>query len=376
MLELLTDRQDFRKAVLIVALGFAVWSLAVSVDWGWIPASFVVVVLLVELVTGRLPDPALLVLTIVPTVIAESQDKGNVGWFVIVLLLAIVSSAEDIRPVTRVLIGATIAAPAALWVARVDDYVELGPWTWLSGLALGLVFGLVIGHLTRAIDELERSRALLAESTAREERQRIARELHDLVGHSFSVVLLHLAGARTTLASDPDRATAALADAETVGRKGMEDLREALALMRTDAGYRRPVESLDAVDPLIEQYRAAGLAVRVERDGPLDAVATGVGIVAYEVLREALTNAAKHAPDAVVDVELTAGETSVGVVISNDAGRAADGTGRGSGIDGLRQRVRSLGGSFDAGRSGGRWRVAAQLPRSAAVATDHPEVRA
>lgn len=378
MLELLTDRRDFRTAVLIVALGFATWSLATSVDWGWIPASFVIVVLVVELVTKRLPDPLLLVLTVVPTALIEAQGKGNVGWFVVVTVLIVVASADEIGTGTRVLIAATIAAPVVLWAARVEDYVELGPWTWLAGLGLGWVFGVVIGQLTTTIGELEESRALLAESTAREERQRIARELHDLVGHSFSVVLLHLSGARTTLATDPDRAAAALADAEAVGRQGMDDLREALALVRDEEGRRRPVEGLDGLDHLVEGYRRAGLDVGLRRDGPFDEVATGAGIVAYEVVREALTNAAKHAPDAEVEVEVCvdAATQALTVTIVNDAGGPGATDGGGNGVEGMRHRVRSLGGSFDAGRSDGCWRVVAQLPAGAAGGSGPSEVRA
>ncbi len=376
MVELLTDRRDFRKAVLIVALGFSVWSLAVSVDWGWIPASFVVLALVVDLTTGRLADPVLLTAVTVPTVVSESQDKGNVGWFVVVLVLAVVASADEVRAITRVLIVATVLAPLALWAARVDDYVELGPWTWFAGLALGWVFGVVIGHLTRAIGELEESRALLADSAARDERQRVAREIHDLVGHSFSVVLLHLSGARTTLATDPDRAAAALADAEAVGRKGMDDLREALALMRAEEGRRRPVVSLDGLDPLVEEYRRAGLDVRIRRAGAVERVATGVGIVAYEVVREALTNAAKHAPESVIDVRLEVGPETLDVTIANDRDEDATAVGRGSGIEGMCHRVRSLDGSFDAGPIDGRWQVAARIPLGASTASDQPEVRA
>ncbi|MEM9610460.1 MAG: histidine kinase [Actinomycetota bacterium] len=372
MLELLTNRRDFRKAALIVALGFAAWSVATSVDWGWIPATVVIGVLLVDLVTGRLADPLLLTLVTVPTVIAESQDKGNVGWFAVLVVLVIVCSAEPIGRLTRLAVGATVAAPLVLWAARVEDYVTLGPWTWLSGLALGCFFGVVIGHLTRTITELERSRALLAESSAREERQRIARELHDLVGHSFSVVLLHLGGARTTLAHDPERAAAALADAEAVGRHGMDDLREALALMRDDDGRRAPVQGLSAIEPLIDGYRDAGLDVRLDRDGPLEDVATGVGIVAYDVVRESLTNAAKHAPDAVVVVDLLASSIGLRVAVSNDRDAAV--VGAGSGVDGMRHRVESLGGSFAAGPVGRRWLVSAELPVSTTSAIGEVEV--
>ncbi|MEM9712044.1 MAG: histidine kinase [Actinomycetota bacterium] len=376
MFELLTDRRDFRTAVLIVALGFAIWSLAVSVDWGWIPASFVLLVLLVELVTDRVPDPLLLTLVTVPTAVAESQDKGNVGWFVAVLVLAVVASADPIRSVTKMVMAVTVLSPLVLWAARVEDYVELGPWTWLAGLALGVIFGLVIGLLNRAIGELEESRALLAESTAREERQRIARELHDVVGHSFSVVLLHLAGARTTLSRDPEQAAAALADAEEVGRKGMNDLREALALVRADEGRRRPVESLDGLEPLVEQYRRAGLDVSLERTGPVGEVATGVGIVAYEVVRESLTNVAKHAPHQAVGVELAVSGDELEVSVVNPLPEVVAGTQPGAGLDGMRDRVLSIGGRFSARADGDRWRVHARLPVSAVDTDDRAGVRA
>ncbi len=163
---------------------------------------------------------------------------------------------------------AALLAPLGLWVARVDDYIELGPWTWTAGIMLGWLFGLIIGRLWELVDALEQSRAQLAESAARQERTRIARELHDLVGHNFSVVLLHLAGARSILRRSPDEAEEALRKAEEVGREGMDDLREALTLMRAGTPVGQPVETVDALSELADRYRSAGLDVAVDVEGP------------------------------------------------------------------------------------------------------------
>lgn len=375
---MLSDRRRFRQAALILALAFAVLSLATTTGWGWIPALIVGVMVAAALLVDAIPDVVLLAGVTIATVVAEATDGANTGYFVVITVLGIVASAPTGWP-ERVVEAAAIASPFGLWVARVPDYLEFGFWTWSAGLFMGWLFGTVTGRLAQAVEELQASRRQLAESSARDERHRIARELHDLVGHSFSVVLLHLAGARTTLDRDPERARKALAEAEEVGRRGMNDLREALALMRSDAVPREPVAGLDQLNGLIERYRSAGLAVETDVDPTVaehpDGVGAAVGLVVHDVVREALTNAAKHAPTKPVTVAIKATDrVSVAVTnpVDHPSGRAAVSTRPGVGLAGLRERVESIGGSFEAGCRADHWRVAADFPCRADQAGSRP----
>lgn len=363
---MLSDRAEFRKAALIVASGFAVWSLASSAGWGWVPALVTLIVIVVQLVTDWIPAPLFVLGAGLPTVVAEAGDAGNVGYFAVIAVLIAVSATDRIDRWTQVAIVAIVLSPIALWIARVEDYVDFGPWTWTSGLALGWLFGVVVGHLQRALADLEASQAKLAASTARRERQLVARELHDLVGHSFSVVLLHLGGARTRLATDPAAAAEALAQAEAVGRRGMNDLREALALMRSEERPRPPVARLDELDGLLDRYRGAGLDVTLVAKGDVERVGSAVSIVLYEVVREALTNAAKHAATEPVAIAVDIGHDEVSVEIENPSSTRPT-SDAGHGLIGMRERVESLDGTFEAGRVDGRWRVRACLPARAAT---------
>lgn len=368
VLSLVSNRHDYWQAVLVVATAFGVLNLATSTDWGWIPASVVLVAVATRMLWACMPTWLLLGLVLVPTVVAEATNVGDSGFLVVTVLLAGVA-AEPASRVTLALSAAAVLSPFGLWAARVEDYQDHGPWTWAAGLLLGWLFGAAIGRLWQLVDELQDSRAQLAESAARQERNRIARELHDLVGHNFSVVLLHMAGARATLRSSPADAEAALLQAEQVGREGMNDLREALTLMRSGGEPATPVETVDALDDLVERYRRAGLDVAVEVDGPLASIATTAALLVQDVVREGLTNAAKHAPAESVAIAISVAADDVHVSVTNALATPVPvPVSAGFGLVGLRERIEAVGGRFEAGvdSSAARdvWRLSTFVPRA------------
>lgn len=181
------------------------------------------------------------------------------------------------------------------------------------------------------------------------------RDLHDLVGHSFSVVLLHLSGARMHLTTSPGEAAAALRQAEAVGRTGMDALREALALM-----YRGDTRSLPGgeLDQLVATYRDAGMTITLDVDD--EDISATQRIVLHDVLREALTNVSKHARTPEAQVRIRAGAGGVTLRVRSPLGDAPPGAGMG--LSGLEHRVTAIGGTFTAGPEQDHWVVRAGLP--------------
>lgn len=368
---MLTDRDEFAAGSAILGVAMAVLASATATGWG--VAVLATTIPLMALLATRFAPPGWLALVWAgtATVVTEASGTGDTGYFVIVVLLTVLA-AKGMSRVETVLAIALVLSPLVMWIARVEDYLDFGPWTWMAGIGLGWLFGSVINRQWQLIDELEATRQQLAEAAVDDERQRIAREMHDVVGHSFSVVLLHLAGARTILDRDPDSATDALRRAEDVGRRGMEDLRQTLGLMRSGDDAMRPVPDARALAELIDDYRDAGLAITTELDPTFDDVVGASRIVAHDVIREALTNCAKHAPGAAVSTNVEVSRACIDVTVENDMPGSTTVADDGSGIAGLRHRVEALCGRLDAGTVDGRFVLHATIPRDvdAATATD------
>ena len=142
----------------------------------------------------------------------------------------------------------------------------------------------------------------------------------------------------------------------------MEDLRQTIGLMRSGGDTTRPLPGVGDVSALINEYRTAGLDVRAEVDETLDDVVGASRLVAHDVVRESLTNCAKHAANGRVDVVVAVSEEHIDVRIENPRD-PADGDGRGTGVHGMRQRVEALGGTLAAGSNGPVWIVRAHIPR-------------
>jgi signal transduction histidine kinase len=195
-----------------------------------------------------------------------------------------------------------------------------------------------------------------------EERASIARELHDIVAHSVSVMLIGVRGARDVLHSDPEVADRTLARVETSGEESLAELRRILVLLREPdrAADVRPQPSLADLQTLIDHYCAAGLPVDLRVTGEPRSLPSGVELSVYRIVQEALTNALKHAHATSVSVALAYGE-HLDLEVTDDGTPSASGTGHG--LTGMRERVALLGGQLEAGHAvGGGFRVAVTLP--------------
>jgi signal transduction histidine kinase len=231
--------------------------------------------------------------------------------------------------------------------------------------------GRTVRTRVRLAAELHEAAALAAEQREREaqqavaeERRRIAREMHDVVAHSVSIMVVQAGGARRILELDPDRAEQAAARIRRAGADALTEMNTLLGVLEAAAdGTRRP--SLDALPELVEQSRHAGLPVTLEVSGPPRPLPAGAEVAAYRVVQEALTNSIKHAGGATTVVELRWSEDALSLRIADrgDGGPAPQLQGAGHGLRGMGERVRPYGGDVDARpRPGGGYEVVARIP--------------
>ena len=240
-----------------------------------------------------------------------------------------------------------------------------GGVVWATGLGLRLFRQQsLIGQQRRT--NAEREGQHLTQIAIVEERARIARELHDIIAHSLSVMILQANGASYVFDRDPERAREALRVIGSTGSDALEEIKQLVHILRGDGGDltdRSPV-TLDQLGAAVERARGAGLPVELIVDGDPPEVPGGIALAVYRIVQESLTNTLKHAgpePSATVHVRYVPGAVEVDVT-DTGAGTAAPAPG-GHGVIGMRERVNLYDGTFDAGRQpGGGWRVRARIP--------------
>jgi signal transduction histidine kinase len=231
-------------------------------------------------------------------------------------------------------------------------------------------------NLEERAAQLERERDTNAQIAAAAERARIARELHDVVAHNVSVMVVQADGAAYALDSDPGRTRAALAAISATGRQALAEMRALLGVLRRgdEVGQAAlaPLPGLGQLDELLDQARAAGLPVTFELSGLPRPVPAGTALTVYRIIQESLTNTRKHAGGmAVAKVELWYGESAVELKVSdNGVGAAAPCDGAGHGLTGMAERAAMYGGSVQAAPvPGGGFAVTATLPISPVAAS-------
>jgi signal transduction histidine kinase len=221
-----------------------------------------------------------------------------------------------------------------------------------------------------ALLEVERDHQ--ARMAVADERARIARELHDVVAHAVSVIVVQADGAAYAMRSQPDLAQRAVETISATGREALTELRRLLGVLRSEeaGGELTPQPGTQSLSDLAERVRAVGLPVRLEIVGSVDDLPAGVGLGVYRIVQEALTNSLKHAgPGTTAVVRVERAGDAVCLDIHDDgrsSARALVGVSGGNGLIGMRERALVFGGSLDAGpRDGGGWQVTARLPLAA-----------
>ena len=211
-------------------------------------------------------------------------------------------------------------------------------------------------QLAQQARRLEGERALL------QERQRIARELHDIVAHHMSVIAIQAEAGPRKVANPPPELAESFADIRASALSGLDELRRLLGVMRSSSADTAPQPGLAELDGLLDSARSGGVQVTSSVSGTARSLPQGIDLSAYRILQEALSNAMRHAPGSVVRVELAYAPSSLVIKVLNDT-RGPPGDGTGHGIIGMRERAVMLGGHLDAGPTDdGGFLVTAVLP--------------
>ncbi|MFJ3231702.1 sensor histidine kinase [Streptomyces sp. NPDC086787] len=222
---------------------------------------------------------------------------------------------------------------------------------------------------------LEKEREAQAKVAVAAERARIARELHDVVAHNVSVMVVQADGAAYVLDAAPDQAKKALETISSTGRQALAEMRRLLGVLRTgehqEVGEYVPQPDVNQIDDLVEQCRSAGLPVDFKVEGNPRPLPSGLELTAYRIVQEALTNTRKHGgPNAGASVRLVYFDDGLGLLVEDDGKGAphelyeeGGADGQGHGLIGMRERVGMVGGTLDAGpRPGGGFRISVLLP--------------
>jgi signal transduction histidine kinase len=236
---------------------------------------------------------------------------------------------------------------------------------WLAGLALSMRSQQAVELRERA-ERAERDREEQARRAVEEERARIARELHDVVAHSVSVMVVQAGGVRRLLDADQDRQREALLAIEATGRAALSEMRRMLGVLKSgelETGPLTPQPGLEHLDRLLQQVRAAGLPVDLDVEGPPVPLSAGIDLSAYRIVQEGLTNTLKHAgADASAHVTVRYLPDQIELEVANSGLAAANGD-SGHGLVGMRERVALYGGTLTAGPSeNGGYVLRARLP--------------
>ena len=332
----------------------------------WIVAAVVVALVPWVLVVAevRLPLVAFAVLAIVPLIPVIAYTGIGAAIFLTSAAASRLASRSDQPWLVGVVTAVIVVLPFTAFLFGFDEW-DVGAIYFAFGGAFSVLVGLLLRRSTRLADELRLADAELADAAAREERHRIARDVHDLVAHSLTVVVLHVGGARRVLRSDPDAAEAALVEAERVSRESLDAIRGVVGLLRKDD--EPEVQSLD-LERLATIYRSAGLVVSLTIEGTPESLPLSVRVTLYRVVQEALANAARHSTPgtpASVEIEIDAEQVTARIANqhvpnSTEPGLASESSGYG--LLGLREQAVSLGGELVSGREGAVWVVECRLP--------------
>jgi len=288
------------------------------------------------------------------------DSSTNITWFAVCLIGIWCALVGQRRDIVVYWVGALLLF-ASEWLWILDDR---GWAAWMGGVTLSIGLGLLIRQQIDLVAQLREAQAGLAARARAEERNRIGRELHDVIAHTLTVSLLHITSARLAVEHDPADAARALAEAERLSRESLDEVRLAVGMLHQDgdSGRTTPLPGTDDLPALVERFRSAGADVTLTVDGDPGRLHATTGLAVYRIMQEALTNAVKHAPGAPTAVRLTVDSKAVRLAVDS---AAKPGTGAGLGVISMRERAESLGGSCEAGPGGQGWLVAARLPLAA-----------
>ncbi|WP_416975177.1 sensor histidine kinase [Streptomyces sp. 4F14] len=340
---------------------------------------------LVVALRRRLPE-AMLVLAAAAgcaqLVLGVGVNAADFAMLMIVYTVAAVGS----RWASWLALGMGVCAATAAQLRWPDDSSAGGNVVTVVFLTVPFLLAWVLGDSMRTrraylaqLEEraarLEREREAQAKVAVAAERARIARELHDVVAHNVSVMVVQADGAAYVLDAAPDQAKKALETISSTGRQALAEMRRLLGVLRTgehrEGGEYVPQPDVEQIEDLVQQCRGSGLPVDFKVEGTARPLPSGVELTAYRIVQEALTNTRKHGgPNAGASVRLVYFDDGLGLLVEDDGQGAphelyeeGGADGQGHGLIGMRERVGMVGGTLDAGpRPGGGFRISVLLP--------------
>ena len=365
-----------------------------STTWDWVGSALLLALVAAPLVfRRRYPLSVLWLVLLLSTMVTENPDALRLSFYACVIAAY---SAAVYSPY-RILALLSLPVTALLMSELQEDTAEPALGGAINAVPEGVVPFLILGPIAvaawglRAVQAradaeqaraatLEREQAEAVRRAAEEERARIARELHDVVTHNVSVMVIQAGAARKVLESSPGQAREALLSVEASGRAAMTELRHVMGLLTADGDMLdlAPQPGMAELESLVGRVRASGLPVELVVTGSPDTpMPDGVILAGYRVVQEALTNAVKHAAGSSVTVRVDYRATQLTIEVTDTGGTrppSAD-AGSGRGLVGLRERLALYGGTLDAGpRIRGGYRLHAVIPLAPATTADLMEV--
>jgi signal transduction histidine kinase len=340
----------------------------------WLDVLIVLAFLLPGFALRRFPVGALVTAAVVAATTSFLDHTLAQNNFIFFMAVLCISALFGMRPDRRVAIAGLVLIYGLTAVITANDPEgSVGNFIWtLITFAVVWTVGFALGGRFREADvarrlalQAEQEREEQAQLAVADERTRIARELHDVVGHSVSVMTVQAAAVRRLLEPDQEKERQALLVVEQTGREALAEMRRMVGVLRRpeEAPALAPQPSLEHLDQLVANAREAGLPVEVRIEGTPAQLPAGVDMTAYRIVQEALTNAVKHAQADRAEVVVRYGNGTVEVIVSDDGRGNGEGAGSGHGLVGMRERVSVYGGELEAGpQAGGGFRLRATLP--------------
>jgi signal transduction histidine kinase len=345
---------------------------------GWLNAALLLAVALPLGLRRRMPIAVWVVTGSMAVVrVGLGFPNGFLVTFPVLVAVYSVAANETWRYSLAVAIVTALVIPVSFafdWANRGGAYLPDVPYNYALFGSAWMLGDNLRQRRERLRDLEQRARRMQAEQEERErravgeERARIARELHDLVAHSLSVIVLQAGAARRIVAGQPERAGPAFSSIEAVGREALAEMRRLVGILRKESsapGELEPQPSLARLEELVERVRGAGLEISLREEGERPALPPGVDLSAFRIVQEALTNTLQHARASHAEVAITYGIRRLEVSVRDDGVGPAGHGGRsgGHGLIGMRERVAMFGGELDAtGPPGGGFRIRATLP--------------
>jgi signal transduction histidine kinase len=313
----------------------------------------------IPLVSRRTPLLLYAVLCMAGIAVICDARSANVGW----LAVPLIGGWCGLIGGRRAGLAFLIAELALFTIEWVWIRPDAGWSAWLAASVLTFCLGMLLRHQFNLVEQLRAAQSELASKARAEERNRIARDLHDVIAHTLTVSLLHVMSARLAVEHDPADASRSLAEAERLCRDSLGEVRTAVGMLREDGDVEglAPLPGVDGLPDLISRFQAAGVNVTLTSEGELNRLPATVGLAVYRILQEALTNVVKHASGAAASVRLVI-QPGTARLLVHSTGLPGSGSGPGHGLLSMRERAESLGGSCTAGPDRRGWLVSATFP--------------